>query len=137
MTLSAREAGRCDRCHWQEGRSATREFNHADTGWPLRDYHRKLSCRACHSNVPFTALDPNCGACHTDWNKLSFDHCVTGQELDATHRQADCESCHLELRFDRPPVCTECHEPEEDIAFPQYRPGPICKPPDSSVSPAP
>ncbi len=114
----------CERCHWEKGRPLPARFEHAGTGWPLSRFHEGKSCRQCHAAVPFTKRDTDCNACHSDWKPSSFDHRVTGQELDDNHADADCEQCHIDRRFDRPPVCSECHDEEDDgIAFPAKRPG--------------
>lgn len=114
----------CGQCHWSEDQAKPAPFDHASTGWPLSRYHKDASCRNCHEAVPFVKLDPDCNACHADWASTNFNHAVTGQRLDETHAMFDCEDCHLERRFDRPPACNECHEPEEGITFPAKRPGP-------------
>jgi len=116
--------GECDRCHWKAGQSAPAPFQHTMTGWALGDHHERLSCRLCHATLPFTKLDRTCNNCHGMWNSDNFDHAVTGQMLDSNHAEADCESCHADRLFDAPPVCNECHDEEEGIAFPERRPGP-------------
>jgi len=114
----------CELCHWEKGQPLPAHFEHAGTGWPLNRFHEGKSCRQCHAAVPFTKRDTDCNACHSDWKPSSFDHRVTGQELDDNHADADCEQCHIDRRFDRPPVCSECHDEEDDgIAFPAKRPG--------------
>jgi hypothetical protein len=114
--------GRCKRCHWQEGDPKIKPFDHANTGWPLSEYHARNSCRDCHKQVPFTKLAKDCNACHSAWAPDSFDHGVTGQHLDANHREIDCEDCHAGRRFDQPPTCDECHDAGE-VVFPSKRPG--------------
>ncbi len=121
MTLAAREAGRCERCHWIEGHPKPAAFDHEEVGWPLGRYHARIGCRDCHKQVPFVALPADCNACHADWVTGSFDHRVTGQVLDENHAAIDCETCHPRRRFSDPPVCTECHE--DNTAFPAKRPG--------------
>lgn len=124
MNLDARDAGRCEGCHWIEGQPEPKRFEHSSTGWPLKAYHRNTNCRACHTQVPFVELERDCRACHQDWDPTSFDHGVTGQVLDDTHAEIDCEECHRDQRFDQPPACDECHEEEDGVAFPAKRPGP-------------
>ena len=115
----------CDRCHWEEGRPKPAPFDHADTGWTPGRYHEKLSCRACHLTVPFSARERSCDACHSEWSPAGFDHAVTGQSLDEAHSNFDCEECHLERRFELAPACDECHDEDEGIRFPERRPGPF------------
>ncbi len=117
--------GRCKRCHWKEGDPTIKPFDHADTGWPLSRYHEANSCRACHRSVPFVKLSTECDACHSAWGPGTFDHSITGQYLDDNHKDAHCEDCHADRKFDAPPACDQCHEEDENIAFPASRPGPI------------
>ncbi len=116
--------GRCKRCHWQEGQPPIKPFDHADTGWPLSKYHVGNRCRTCHKRVPFVKLNKDCNACHSAWEPETFNHAITGQMLDETHAEVDCAECHADRKFDKPPVCTECHDEEEGFVFPQKRPGP-------------
>jgi hypothetical protein len=113
----------CKRCHWSPGEPRPRNFDHADTGWPLGRYHAERSCRDCHKAVPFTKLDRNCASCHQEWSSDNFDHTVTGQKLDETHAALDCTDCHAERNFTARPVCADCHDADE-ISFPGKRPGP-------------
>ena len=130
MDLLARDAGRCERCHWADGTPRPESFAHANTGWPLRLYHQRISCRQCHPDVPFAALDTRCSACHEPWPPDPFDHRVTGQALDETHAEIDCASCHPNGAYEEPPTCTECHDPEDGVSFPDKRPGPSANPAD-------
>ncbi len=122
------EGGNCARCHWSEGQPSPLPFDHTATGWPLSRFHKDKSCRGCHKKIPYTALDHDCGSCHTDWEPDTFDHAVTRQILDENHSEFDCEDCHEDGAFDKPPTCTECHDEDEGIAFPAMRPGPVVKP---------
>ena len=124
MSLAARVAGRCERCHWPEDQPKPEPFSHAATGWPLGRFHQNESCRDCHKQVPFEWLSSKCDDCHGTWSPSTFDHEVTGQILDENHAEEECSLCHRERRFDRPPTCDECHDAEDDgIAFPGARPG--------------
>ncbi|MEK6677468.1 MAG: cytochrome c3 family protein [Planctomycetota bacterium] len=115
----------CERCHVSEGQAPPPPFDHASVGWPLSRYHRDKSCRSCHVTVPFGKLNTKCDSCHKNWTSSSFDHAVTGQQLNDVHSRFDCVDCHLSRRFESPPTCSECHEGDNDIAFPAKRPGPI------------
>ena len=119
---------RCDACHIDRSAPQPAAFDHANTGWPLKSYHGKKGCRACHKDVPFTKLDRTCTTCHSDWEPDSFDHAITGQILDENHEEIDCADCHKDSQFDRPPKCDECHEEDEGFIFPGKRPGPVKKP---------
>lgn len=118
-------SGTCERCHRQEGRARPEAFEHAQTGWPLGRFHQSVVCRDCHASVPFVKLDRDCNGCHAEWDAETFDHRVTGQGLDENHAEIECEVCHVERDYERPPVCGECHEEDDEgIAFPAKRPGP-------------
>jgi len=126
MDMTGRRRGSCSRCHWQEGQPQPAPFDHADTGWPLKEYHRSVACRECHRSTPFVRLANACDNCHQPWDPNTFDHRVTGQLLDENHAEHDCEECHLERLCNGRPRCDECHDPEIDgITFPDQRPGPV------------
>jgi len=118
-------ADQCSRCHWEKGKPKPKPFNHSETGWPLNRFHRSKSCRLCHVAVPFKRLDTRCDSCHKDWKPGSFNHDVTGQVLDSNHKAIDCEVCHVGRKFTASPKCSECHDEDEGIKFPDKRPGPL------------
>ena len=107
----------CFRCHDQEtctdchGRAPDDLFQHAETGWPLRAYHAKLNCRACHGpSGAFRKLTPVCENCHAgDWPGPDFDHEVTGVRLNEVHRELDCLDCHVGGVGTRA-ACDGCHD---------------------------
>jgi hypothetical protein len=107
----------CYRCHDQEpctechGRAPEDLFQHADTGWPLRPYHAKLTCRACHgSSGAFRKLTPVCENCHSgEWPGPDFKHAVTGVRLDETHGELDCGDCHVG-GVGTHSACDGCHD---------------------------
>lgn len=134
MDESSANQQRCKRCHWSPGEPQPKAFDHADTAWPLNEYHRTLSCRKCHRTVPFTKLDSKCGACHSEWSPETFNHAVTGQVLDERHAEVDCADCHAGRDFAAKPACGECHD-EEEISFPARRPGPLKETEKSVVKP--
>ncbi|MCO6436049.1 MAG: cytochrome c3 family protein [Phycisphaerae bacterium] len=113
MSLAGRSAGRCEKCHIPDGTPLRGLFDHATVaGWPLKSYHAGVPCRSCHADVPFEAPSKECSACHEPWDAGAFDHAITGQVLDENHAEIDCSTCHQDGRYDRPPVCTDCHEGE-------------------------
>lgn len=114
----------CDGCHIEEGKSPPPPFDHARTGWPLKAYHARQSCRACHTAAPYAGRERKCEACHTAWTAGFFNHAVTGQALDDTHARADCAECHKDRDFARAPTCDSCHDESDDVSFPARRPGP-------------
>lgn len=120
MTLAARDAGGCDRCHWVKGQPLPVPFDHAVTGWPLQQFHRDKACRDCHREIPFERPSRECRDCHSGWSSSNFDHALTGLALDENHKGLNCEACHLDQKFDQPPTCAECHD---DVAYPAASPG--------------
>lgn len=115
---------RCSHCHTAPDAPAPPPFDHASTGWPLATYHARLSCRDCHKQSPFQALDRNCASCHGSWDPDEFNHAATGQALDDTHREIGCGECHEGEDFTKPPTCTACHDADEGFVVPNKRPGP-------------
>jgi hypothetical protein len=110
----------CTKCHDTKER---KPFDHANTGWPLNKYHKKLYCNECHGSTGvFKKLNKNCTSCHKNWTSGKFNHKVTGLVLDETHIENDCENCHLNRNFSKKPVCTECHD---DMSYPANVPGKI------------
>jgi hypothetical protein len=106
--FSCHPQDRCEECH---GRDPDDLFQHSDTGWPLKVYHRKLHCRNCHGQRgQFKKLSPRCENCHPGgWKPDGFVHEVTGVALGAMHGELDCGDCHS----DGPghgSSCTDCHD---------------------------
>lgn len=129
----------CGDCHSNLSWSAAR-FDHARTGFPLRDAHREIHCDACHlggrySPTPATcvgchmpddvhggARGENCAECHTqaDWAASRFDHAKeTGFPLVGAHRLLACEGCHRRSDFkdDLPRNCIGCHRADDAHAL--------------------
>ncbi len=73
----------CQNCHtytsWKPIRSNP-EFNHDQTGYPLRGMHEKVACTECHTNLVFKNVSTHCADCHADIHRGQFG--------------ANCESCH-------------------------------------------
>ena len=73
----------CQDCHtytsWKPIRSNP-EFNHDNTGYPLRGMHEKVPCTKCHTNLIFKNVSTHCADCHADIHRRQFG--------------ANCESCH-------------------------------------------
>lgn len=109
----------CDQCHLKE---IAPEFSHNRTGWPLKRYHSKVTCRACHGTpYHFTKPSSRCQACHHGWDAGSFDHSVTGVTLNEIHIEADCSDCHTTGDYSVTPTCSGCHD--EDVTYPALLPG--------------
>jgi hypothetical protein len=98
----------CTECH---GRDPNDLFTHADTGWPLKSYHRGLTCRTCHGDYgAFQKLDPKCENCHPNgWSGTGFNHKTTGVVLDEVHGEVDCETCHPDGPA-KGASCEACHD---------------------------
>lgn len=98
---------KCDNCH---GRKPDDLFQHSDTGWPLRPYHEKLKCRACHGETgKFKKLTPVCKNCHPNGWSGDFNHDITGVHLDANHGDLDCGDCHVD-GVGHKAACNGCHD---------------------------
>lgn len=132
-TATAEAARRCETCHVEE-RWETVGFDHATTGFALSGPHARLTCRQCHapevpdamaatSDLHFTGLGTECGACHRDphraqfagpdggvdclrchvaegWRPAaSFDHARDAAfRLEGAHARLECAACHREER---------------------------------------
>ena len=73
----------CQQCHsytsWTPIRSNP-EFNHDQTGYPLRGLHANVPCTKCHVSLVFKNVGTKCSDCHADIHRRQFG--------------ANCESCH-------------------------------------------
>jgi hypothetical protein len=73
----------CMECHsytsWKPIRSNP-EFNHDQTGYPLRGMHANVPCTKCHLSLTFKNVSTRCADCHADIHRRQFG--------------ANCESCH-------------------------------------------
>ena len=132
----------CARCHPDHGGrdfamiewpdKTPEKFDHARTGWPLKEKHAKTECKKCHTaahvsitmaglvkvkrDIPWVGLDADCKSCHEDVHRGSLG--------------GDCTRCHTEKgwrpveNFDHAKtsfpltglhekvVCAKCHEAE-------------------------
>ena len=109
----------CDKCHMQESSSG---FSHSMTTFPLKAFHAKQACTACHDATTMVKkLDKTCTNCHQNFELGSFDHAATGLVLEFGHEELDCFECHIDAKFDVTPSCVECHD--NDLKFPDDLPG--------------
>jgi hypothetical protein len=120
----------CLSCHDGTGEGFA-DFDHAETGFPLKGGHVEVACADCHDpekaqpagTTPTTcfachaaddehdgAFGRDCGACHTvnTWDDVTFDHAVFPLDHGSEERQATCETCHP-LRTTGY-TCYGCHE---------------------------
>ena len=130
---------KCNKCH-TEVSWADKQFDHDDTGFPLRNSHKKLNCNSCHVANQFKDTPDKCIACHaikdvhnnrfgnrcenchrdSEWPKVKFDHDRdTTFRLAGKHSSQDCLACHE----DRKPEsikknkeardCYSCHKTDD------------------------
>jgi len=140
----------CAQCHVEHlGRKtslirwpgrAKEQFDHAQTGWALREAHAKAECSSCHTRKnergapTFLGLEPRCNSCHEDPHRArfgtqcltchnqtsfkqlrldGFDHALARFPLEGHHAQVECAQCHKQ-----PPQykglafndCNGCHQ---------------------------
>jgi hypothetical protein len=133
--------GTCKRCHTEHlGREADVVglnpdlFDHQQTDFPLEGAHGAVSCSDCHQAGELhrsatqqcvgchgeddphqDALGDDCAACHgaENWQVEAFDHSVTEFPLRGGHTDVSCQSCHLELTFEAPSECVDCHRKDD------------------------
>lgn len=97
----------CGECH---GRDPNDLFDHVKTGWPLKPYHKKLHCRACHTEGQiYVPQNPDCATCHPQGWGDDFDHTVTGVTLNEVHGELACADCHVDGPGSEPD-CSGCHD---------------------------
>ncbi|MCB9595221.1 MAG: hypothetical protein H6719_21060 [Sandaracinaceae bacterium] len=131
----------CSACHTPEGwampggsSGAAGGFDHARTGFPLRDRHlaagctdchqarrqMRRDCVGCHQDGHEGRLGDDCSRCHTatGWNDTDEleAHRLTRLPLTGMHAIAACTDCHRRTG-DRsfsavPSTCISCHENE-------------------------
>jgi predicted CXXCH cytochrome family protein len=127
----------CQNCHsytsWKPVRSNP-EFNHDQTGYPLRGMHEKVGCTKCHTSLVFKNVSSNCADCHADIHRRQFGtncascHTVKGWNvsLDAiknhqnrfplvgAHAIVECDACHKGAASGQftglSTACYSCHQ---------------------------
>ena len=127
----------CENCHasisWKPIRSNP-EFNHDQTGYPLRGMHEKVGCTQCHTSMIFRNAGTSCADCHADIHRRQFGancescHTVKGWNvsLDAirehsnrfplvgAHALVECEGCHKGAATGQfvglSTACVSCHQ---------------------------
>lgn len=121
-----------------------KSFDHDQTKFPLKGYHEKVDCKACHFDpaakfkVAADQFD-ECSDCHsfphgdqfaklecTDchahnrkFNKTSFNldrHNKTRFPLTGKHQVLECNKCHFTGKFEslQSTECTDCHRNPHD-----------------------
>jgi hypothetical protein len=63
--MSCHQQARCNHCHYKDGQSPPKAFDHQTTGQLLDGSHADLGCASCHRQYAFSE-PPTCGdsACH-------------------------------------------------------------------------
>jgi hypothetical protein len=137
---------------YEHGKSVT--FRHQDHvkryGFKCVNCHREPNCNRCHNTDKVAAAPKSlqqhhspcaschdtsvknpagCGHCHADKETPPFTHASTGLVLDEAHSDAACFDCHIGSKFDKKPSCTECHDAEDKITYPEKLPGKKVKTP--------
>ncbi len=127
----------CQECHsytsWKPIRSNP-EFNHDQTGYPLRGMHAKVACTQCHTNLVFKNVSTHCADCHADIHRRQFGancescHSVKGWQVSAkairdhqnrfplvgAHAMLQCDDCHKNAAAGQftglSTACYSCHQ---------------------------
>jgi hypothetical protein len=139
--------GTCQNCHtytsWKPIRS-TPEFNHDQTGYPLRGMHQAVSCTRCHLSLVFKNVSTQCGDCHADLHRGQFGnncascHSVKGWQVSSrdiqnhqnrfplvgAHAMLECEACHKGAATGQfvglSTECYSCHQQDFKTAVPDH-----------------
>ncbi len=109
---------RCENCHTSQAWNPIRakpEFEHAQTGFPLRGLHAKVQCQECHTDLVFMNAGKQCQDCHADIHRRK-----NGAQCDLCHRDSGWQvSTHnVNEHMDRFPLigahaavdCYSCHK---------------------------
>ena len=127
----------CANCHsytsWKPIRSNP-EFNHEQTGYPLRGMHQNVGCTQCHTSMVFKNVGSECADCHADLHKRQFGancsqcHTVRGWQISMQaiknhsnrfplvggHSVVQCEQCHKQAAVGQfvgqSTTCYSCHQ---------------------------
>ncbi len=91
--------------------SATEEFDHFSTGFPLSGAHTNLDCGTCHTSGVFEGTPTTCSACHNGIRAV-------GKPINHVRSINTCDDCHTtfsmqDVRFDHGNIidtCRSCHD---------------------------
>jgi hypothetical protein len=119
---------KCETCHvehkgksfdlfgWRIIKGGEKGFDHALTGWKLRDKHSVLDCAKCHKKTnsagrrTYLGEDKLCGSCHKKDQPHGFDR----------RAMMACERCHTEIAWKpRKSRMSFDHNDKSDAEFPQ------------------
>ena len=122
----------CLNCHtdtsWAPIRPAP-DFNHNETGFPLRGLHQDVDCGLCHLSLVFNEVGKECSDCHADIHRDRLGsecekcHTVLGWterlqivqnhkdkfRFTGAHSTASCNMCH-KAGAKLSAECVSCHE---------------------------
>ncbi len=118
----------CETCHiehkgrgfdifgWKVVAGGEEKFDHALTGWPLREKHAVIECKSCHKQInragrrTYLGEDKLCGSCHKADQPHGFDR----------RAMLACERCHSEASWKPPKRQLDFdHNKKSDAEFPQ------------------
>ncbi|MEQ1503676.1 MAG: hypothetical protein ABMB14_15665 [Myxococcota bacterium] len=125
----------CDACHTvQTARFALRDYDHAQTEYPLIGKHAEQECEECHQDrdkaVYVNLAHDDCDACHDDahagrfeptacdtchipdgFHVQAFDHDKTDFPHTGKHIGLECNKCHRDFQWNGIPhaSCVDCH----------------------------
>jgi len=143
------EPDRCEACHVESDwgkilEPDEAEFDHAETGFPLRGAHDDVACDDCH-RYGLEALTTACDACHHDphgaLRTLGCERCHTERSwevprdfafhemtrfpLTGAHASVTCEACHRQRRGEVAATittqCVSCHAKDYQQALPNHQ----------------
>jgi hypothetical protein len=77
--------------------TATRSFDHLQSGFALTGEHARARCEACHQNGIFKGTPRDCASCHQTGQRFSRGNVVMPARHLAT--QQSCEVCHATTTF--------------------------------------
>lgn len=138
------ENDECRKCHTDhKGRDAKiapfdkAHFDHAQTGFLLKDKHAGVKCDKCHEPTKkYRDASRECDSCHhkddahkgklgakcqnchdaKDWKKAQFDHEKTEFPLaGGKHEDVKCKECHADKLYkDTRKECVACHRKDDE-----------------------
>lgn len=91
----------CRACHSVSSWKELELFNHSETAFALRGYHRTLECRECHKpssvdeepgGILYASAPVECSSCHEDPHRNQFDSWMA--DLNVPDETRGCLRCH-------------------------------------------
>lgn len=95
----------CSKCHTEvsfKSVKALTDFDHNQTGFPLKGKHVNTNCKSCHkSGITATLKHNRCADCHSDYHQGDF--------VKPKQTSPDCKECHTENGFQSSTYTLERH----------------------------